>query len=121
MNTICSPRLHLHYYGMNLLDVNDNFYCCKEGLEDLLEVPKAQYYWLEASTTQWKDRSGISIEIRKEQDWVNQNSWWILYKRKKTTDWGDLSIQMDVQITKWLKTLGFDKSITIYFRLLYQD
>lgn len=93
--------------------IEDNWLCVEE-LSKFIHIPKAKFYWLEANTQQWKDRSGCRVEVylaicRSPKYRLNRNTPWL---------------SLAFPLIGFLQKLGLTTEIdfkTVYFRLLYQE
>ena len=83
---------------------------CTCELERLFAVPESSTYWIETSTTQWKDRSGWAV-------WV--------YNDSGTWTWGPRRTCVDQTLfcPAWehldKMPIAHDRPTRIFFRLIY--
>lgn len=121
MKTVLSPKLFND--GFVLATARDTYWCCVSALEKYVEIPPAKCYWLQASTKQWEDRSGVALAVRIKSPldvrWLTNyhNAEWRVAPGEA---W---QLLYDV-LNKSLRHLGLHSdgpSKTIYFRLLYEE
>jgi hypothetical protein len=87
-------------------------YVCPEGLADFVEIPEtAKRFWLEGSTRQWPNGSGAQVVVRRQGGSVyyyNGVDWEALFWALED----DLIEKFD-----W----SSNETMTLYFRLLYEE
>ena len=111
MATVISPMLVK--LGDDLVNTSDvRWWVCIYELQEMIEVPKAKQYWLEASNQQWNDNSGTRVIVK-----YNTNSYW--WRKHNNGLWqylprvpGKALEQLDIKLD--------GKAKVIYFRLLYE-
>ncbi len=118
MKTVMSPELVIGLSSKYLMEAkNGELWLCLDELENFVEIPiqkmtQSLSFWVEASTEQWKDRSGIDVEVR-------DNSY----------DYGEYKIaglreRLEPAPLDFLVDEGFiekDEWTKIYFRILYTN
>lgn len=113
MATVISPRLEkFPRFGELDLGTKNRSYFCIGKLKGFVEIPKAKYYWVEASTKQFPERNGVAVRVK------SSLRGGLDYFKKK--EWFSLE---DV-LGKYLDKLGLEEdsgSKKIYFRLWYQE
>jgi len=105
-----SPPLVKVDKDFRISDSGDFFMCCKY-LEELVHVPEAETYWIEASTRQWIDQNGYEVWVRRHAT----GNWTWGITRKKT--YRLLSWLVSDMLNKM--SLAQDRPVRIFYRLVY--
>ena len=110
MTTVISPRLTLD--GSFLSTRSNVSYFFRSDPAAFVEVPEAEYYWVEASDKQFKERNGCAVEVKLDDKGYAccriNNKW----------------MTLESVIDNCLKKLGVivdGPSKKIWFRLWYQE
>lgn len=98
--------------GRNACD----YWLCIPGLEQLIEFPRAQRYWLQISRTQWTDESGTCVELERRGC---ENH--VYYRIPDGTDFSGMHTELEIWLENKLRIGSGDYREFVYFRLLYKE